>query len=108
MKFFIAAAAFLAAVANAAPEADAEAAYYGGYGLRSYGYGYPYAYGAYGRHFYKREADAEPEAYYGNYYGARAYGYGYPAYGYGYPAYGYGHRAYGHGKRSADAEADAQ
>ena len=65
MKFFIAAAAFLAAVANAAPEADAEAAYYGGYryglspyyggyGLRSYGYGYPYAYGAYGRHFYKR------------------------------------------------------
>ena len=67
MKFFIAAAAFLAALAAAEPEADAEAAYYGrygyglggyyggyGYGLRSYGYGYPYAYGAYGRHFYKR------------------------------------------------------
>merc|ERR1712061_375467 len=59
--------------ADAEPEADAAAAYYGGhygypyarYGAYGYGgyYGYPYArYGGYARHFGKRSADAEPEA----------------------------------------------
>merc|ERR1712203_816634 len=63
--------------AEAAPEADADAAaaYYGGYyghpgyygygyglGYRGYyGYGYP-RYGYYGPHSGKRSADAEPEA----------------------------------------------
>merc|ERR1711973_86177 len=96
-------------------EADAEASYYGGYGLGSYGAGYGagygsgygyalptygytgYAtgYGAYGRGLYKREADAEASSYgagYGSGYGS-GYGYGLPTYGYTGYATGYG--AYG-------------
>jgi len=116
----------LAAVALAAPEADADALY----GTYGYGY-YPALYNSYpswpgysapgfSRTVFglrgKRSADAEPEAdaYYGGYYG----GYGYPL---AYRGYGYG-GLYGYrgatsfvarspqglrGKRSADAEPEA-
>merc|ERR1712061_156422 len=97
----------------AEPEADADAAaaYYGGYyghpgyyGYGRYGYGYGkyhgyygYPYGRYGyaHHYGKRSADAEPEAdaeadpaYL--YAGAYGYPYAYGAYPYGY----YGFRAF--------------
>merc|ERR1712110_1182175 len=71
--------------------AAADPYYYGGYGLRSYGYsglGYGYGrlggyYGGYRGYYGKREAEAEPKAeaaaaadpyYYGGY-GLRSYGY---------------------------------
>jgi len=115
-------------------DADAAAAYYGGYyghpgyygygyglGYRGYyGYGYP-RYGYYGHHYGKRSADAEPEAEaaYLSYYGGYPYAYGYP---YGYRAYyapaasssfqhvSTGAATYGISqlhKRSADAEPEA-
>merc|ERR1711894_734813 len=79
MKYLAILAIALFAVVAAEPEADADAAaaYYGGY------YGHPYGYGLYNR------------GYYGGYYG----------YPYRYGAYGYAHHALG--KRSADAEAEA-
>merc|ERR1712113_802545 len=53
--------------ADAEPKADADAYYYGAYGLgyhglgyRAYGYGYPYAH--HGYYYGKRSADAEPAA----------------------------------------------
>merc|ERR1712087_1036904 len=101
MKYLAILAIALFAVVAAEPEADADAAaaYYGGYyghpgyygygyglGYRGYyGYGYP-RYGYYGHHYGKRSADAEPEAEaaYLSYYGGYPYAYGYP---YGYRAY---------------------
>merc|ERR1712002_1170325 len=72
--------------ADAEPEADADAYYYGAYGRGYYGgyygrgyYGYPgYAYGAY-RHFGKRSADAEadPALLLANYPSVYAYPYAY-------------------------------
>merc|ERR1719251_19368 len=116
-------AALVACEPEAKPEAEADPALL----YRAYGYGYPYAYGAYGAYGYagypyahhalyygKRSADAEPEAaaeadpalLYGAYgYGAYPYAYGgYRTYGYGYP---YAHHGLYYGKRSADAEPTA-
>merc|ERR1712113_1032078 len=70
--------------ADAEPKADADAYYYGAYGLGYHGLGYRYGYAGYpyahhGYAYYgKRSADAEPaadaDAYYGYYgYGARPY-----------------------------------
>merc|ERR1712051_772811 len=115
----------LAAVAFAEPEAEADPALLYG----TYGYGVPYAGGAYGAYntysayrpyayggyyYGKRSAEAEPEAeadadaYYGYYGYARPYAYGaYGAgYGYRYGAYPYASTYYG--KRSADAEPKAE
>merc|ERR1712193_100099 len=124
MKYLAILAIALFAVVAAEPEADADAAaaYYGGYyGHRGYyGYGYP-RYGYYGHHYGKRSADAEPEAEaaYLSYYGGYPYAYGYP---YGYRAYyapaasssfqhvSTGAATYGISqlhKRSADAEPEA-
>merc|ERR1712014_110421 len=112
MKYLAILAIALFAVVAAEPEADADAAaaYYGGYYGYPYAYGYPYGYGyrafapyyaasashqhvstpaaTYGiSQLHKRSADAEPEAdaaaaYYGGYYGHP--GYGYYGLGYGY------------------------
>merc|ERR1711974_526657 len=106
MKYLAILAIALFAIVAAEPEADADAAaaYYGGYyghpGYYGYGYGlgyrgyygHPYRYGAYGyaHHDGKRSADAEPEADAEAdpaYLYAGAYGYPY-AYGY------YGFRAF--------------
>merc|ERR1712217_269843 len=136
MKYLAILAIALFAVVAAEPEADADAAaaYYGGYyghpgyygygyglGYRGYyGYGYP-RYGYYGHHYGKRSAGAEPEAEaaYLSYYGGYPYAYGYP---YGYRAYyapaasssfqhvSTGAATYGISqlhKRSADAEPEA-
>merc|ERR1712156_1302868 len=136
MKYLAILAIALFAIVAAEPEADADAAaaYYGGYyghpgyygygyglGYRGYyGYGYP-RYGYYGHHYGKRSADAEPEAEaaYLSYYGGYPYAYGYP---YGYRAYyapaasssfqhaSTGAATYGISqlhKRSADAEPEA-
>merc|ERR1711981_878452 len=116
MKYLALLAIALFAVVAAEPEADADAAaayyggyyghpgYYGGYGLgHRYGYGGYYGgYAGYGRygyahHYGKRSADAEPEAdaeadpayLYAGHYGYAGYPYG--AYGYPYGAY-YGYR----------------
>merc|ERR1712224_724375 len=139
MKYLAILAIALFAIVAAEPEADADAAaaYYGGYyghpGYYGYGYGlgyrgyygHPYRYGAYGyaHHYGKRSADADPAYLYA---GAYGYPYAYGAYPYGY----YGFRAfapyYAHSsshqhvstpaatygisqlhKRSADAEPEA-
>merc|ERR1711992_283082 len=112
MKLLISACLVALALADAEPKANADPyyGYYGlgyhglGYGLRTYGYGYPYAYGHYG-YYGKRSADAEPAAapeaepeadpYYG-YYGLGYHGLGYRAYG-GYYGHGLGYYGYGHG-----------
>merc|ERR1712013_900699 len=95
MKLLISACLVALALADAEPKADADPyyGYYGlgyhglGYGLRTYGYGYPHAYGHYG-YYGKRSADAEPTAV------AEAKPEADP--------YAYGHYGY-YGKRSADA-----
>ena len=101
--------------------ADADAdAFYGGYGQRRFGHGYPYAYG-YRRGFYgKRSADAEtapevsgygkrsaePHSIVGHAHGLGLGIAGHPGYGTSYvgrTVYGYPSLRYG--KRSADADA---
>merc|ERR1712152_67829 len=111
MKFLVVLA--LVAAAYAAPEAEADPAYfYGNY------YGYPSYNSGYG--YWKREAGAEPEAkadasadpayWYGNYgWGSPYYNsYAYNNWGwnraYAYPAYNYYNRFW---KRSADAQPEA-
>merc|ERR1711879_316266 len=120
MKAFI----FLCLVAAAMAEADPQFLYnsYSSYYPSTYAYGgaySPYTYGSfYGRHFYKREAEAEADpallystgvhgVRYPMTYGIHNYGYShaYP-YTYGYAAhypytYGYTHHM---GKREAEAE----
>jgi hypothetical protein len=115
----------LAAVALAAPEADADALY-GAYG---YGYAYPALYNAYpnwpgysapgfSRTIFgargKRSAEAAPEADADAHYGAYGYGYAYPALYNSYPnwpgysAPGFSRTIFGaRGKRSAEAEPEA-
>merc|ERR1712224_842660 len=103
MKYLAILAIALFAIVAAEPEADADAAaaYYGGYyghpGYYGYGYGlgyrgyygHPYRYGAYGyaHHYGKRSAEADPAYLYA---GAYGYPYAYGAYPYGY----YGFRAF--------------
>merc|ERR1712051_48085 len=112
----------LAAVAFAEPEAEADPALLYG----TYGYGVPYAGGAYGAYgaysayrpysyggyyYGKRSAEAEPKAEADAYYPYGAYPYAYGA-GYGYRTYGaYGAYPYAsayYGKRSAEAEPKAE
>merc|ERR1711923_626235 len=127
MKFLVVLA--LVAAAYAAPEAEADPAYFYGnyYGYPSYysGYGYrsyasPYWGGYYNRGYgyWKRDADSQPEAeaeakadptyWYGNYWGAQ------PAYYGGYRSYtspywgGYYNRGYGYWKRDADSKPEAK
>merc|ERR1712010_409869 len=91
----------VAALAMAAPEAEAKAdPYYGYYGLgHAYGYG-SLLYGGYGYgHYYgKRSADAAPAAKADPHYGV----YGLGAH-YGYAGYPYVSHAVVYGKRSAEA-----
>merc|ERR1712012_1401595 len=91
-------------------EADPQFLYnsYSSYYPSTYAYGgaySPYTYGSfYGRHFYKREAEADPALVYSTgvhypmTYGIHNYGYSHAAYPY---TYGYAHH---YGKREAEAE----
>merc|ERR1712154_87804 len=109
MKAFI----FLCLVAAAMAEADPQFLYnsYSSYYPSTYAYGgaySPYTYGSfYGRHGYKREAEADPALVYSTgvhgvhypmTYGIHNYGYSHAAYPY---TYGYAHH---YGKREAEAE----
>merc|ERR1712012_692830 len=106
MKAFI----FLCLVAAAMAEADPQFLYnsYSSYYPSTYAYGgaySPYTYGSfYGRHFYKREAEADPALVYSTgvhypmTYGIHNYAYSHAAYPY---TYGYTHH---YGKREAEAD----
>merc|ERR1712105_379611 len=88
----------MAALAMAAPEAEAKAdPYYGYYGL-GHVYGYGGLYAGYGHYYGKRSADAAPAAKADPYYGV----YGLGAH-YGYVGYPYVTGALVYGKRSAEA-----
>merc|ERR1712117_295044 len=102
MKAFI----FLCLVAAAMAEADPQCLYnsYSSYYPSTYAYGgaySPYTYGSfYGRHFYKREAEAEADP--ALVYSTGVHGVHYPM-TYGIHNYGYSH-AYPYGKRDAVAD----
>merc|ERR1712186_213778 len=94
MRAFI----FLACVAAAMAEADPQFLY-NNYYPSTYATYSPYTYGSfYGRHFYKREAEADPALVYSS-------GLHYPM-TYGYSHYGYSHypSVYHYGKREAEAD----
>merc|ERR1711950_28923 len=108
MKAFI----FLCLVAAAMAEADPQFLYnsYSSYYPSTYAYGgaySPYTYGSfYGRHFYKREAEADPALVYST----GVHGVHYPMtygihnYGYSHAAYPYTYGLHHYGKRDAEAD----